>query len=343
MRFWAVICALFLISCADNPATSGPDLAVILADKPAKNLSDYGLIKKAEVGFQATSSLHAYELINPLFTDYAAKQRYVFVPEGKKAEAQKDDIVSFPVGTVLVKNFGYAPDMRMPDEGAFLVETRLLIHNEAGWKAYPYVWNKAQTEAIYAPVGKKLNIKTTSPDGTSLDFTYAVPNANQCKTCHQTGHDIIPIGPKARNLNHQGQLQNWVNWGMLAARPQEVSVVPNAFDLTAKLDTRARAYLDINCAHCHKAEGSASNSGLWLDWNETSSVRIGVQKHPTAAGRGAGGFIYVIDPGKPENSILPFRMLSNEAGIAMPELGRSLAHLEGVDLISDWISQMPEN
>ena len=120
--------------------------------------------------------------------------------------------------------------MRTPNAGAYLVETRLLIHKNEGWKAYPYVWNAEQTNATYAPVGKKINVKTTAPNGEALDFTYVVPNANQCKTCHQTGHDIIPIGPKARNLNHHGQLQNWVDLGILQELPTDVSSMPNAFD-----------------------------------------------------------------------------------------------------------------
>lgn len=342
MRLWVIVSALLLVSCGGT-VSSGPDLEVILAEKPAKNLSGYGLMKLGELGFQANTEVQAYDLINPLFTDYAAKQRYVFVPKGKQAKQTEDDILSFPIGTVLVKNFGYAPDMRTPTDGGYLVETRLLIHKKEGWKAYPYVWNTEQSEAVYAPVGKKLNIKTIAANGISLDFTYVVPNANQCKTCHQTGHDIIPIGPKTRNLNHHEQLQNWVDQGILQDLTHEVSAMPNAFDTSSKLDSRARAYLDINCAHCHKADGSASNSGLWLDWNETSPVRLGVNKHPTAAGRGAGELIYVIEPGKPDSSILSYRMLSNAPGIAMPELGRSLADAEGVELINHWIAQMPKN
>ncbi|MEL7103812.1 MAG: hypothetical protein AAGL97_14765, partial [Pseudomonadota bacterium] len=93
-------------------------------------------------------------------------------------------------------------------------------------------------------------------------------------------------------------------------------------------------------AHCHKATGSASNSGLWLDWEIEDAVTWGVGKHPTAAGRGAGDALVVIKPGDPAASILSFRMASDEPGIAMPELGRALVHDEGVALIEAWITQM---
>ena len=113
------------------------------------------------------------------------------------------------------------------------------------------------------------------------------------------------------------------------------------FDAAFPLDARARAYLDVNCGHCHKPDGSASNSGLWLTWGEASPTRLGMLKHPTAAGRGAGELTYVIEPGDPGASILAYRMASTEAGIAMPELGRALEHGEGVALINQWIAEMP--
>jgi len=116
--------------------------------------------------------------------------------------------------------------------------------------------------------------------------------------------------------------------------------MPAAFDVTAPLEDRARAYLDINCAHCHKPTGSASNSGLWLDWQIADPVKWGVGKHPTAAGRGSGNALVVIEPGVPEASILAYRMASDEAGIAMPELGRAVTHEEGVALIAEWIAAM---
>ena len=255
----------------------------------------------------------------------------------KTARYYNSNAFEFPIGTVLVKSFGYDGG-----EKPFIIETRLLIRKKNGWTAAPYVWNKEGTEAVYAPVGARIPINLASwKKGIKLDFTYVVPNANQCKTCHQSGHDITPIGPKARNLNHKGQLETWAKTGILSGLPNEVPKVPVAQDKSFPLEARARAYLDINCAHCHKADGSASNSGLWLEWNETSLVRLGINKHPTAAGRGSGGLDYVIVPGRPDLSILAYRMNSNEAGIAMPELGRSLIHDEGVALIREWIANMP--
>ncbi|MCA6282594.1 MAG: hypothetical protein IM658_02775, partial [Phenylobacterium sp.] len=111
-------------------------------------------------------------------------------------------------------------------------------------------------------------------------------------------------------------------------------------DPRQSLDARARAYLDVNCAHCHSPSGSASNSGLFLTAEETRPSALGVGKPPVAAGRGAGDLAVGIDPGHPERSILAFRMASGEPGVMMPELGRALIHEEGVALISAWIGEM---
>ncbi|MFN4185775.1 MAG: SO2930 family diheme c-type cytochrome [Hyphomonas sp.] len=341
MKWQAFLASLFLLAgcSATGKGAAEPDLEVVLAADPAPVLSDYGLFSDLAGAVPAQGVL-PYDLINPLFTDHAAKHRLVFVPEGAAAAYDETDVFAFPVGTVLVKTFAFAPDMRAPDDGAWRVETRLLIHKSGGWAAYPYVWNEDQTEAVYAPAGKRFDIQTVSPAGETLQLRYAVPNQNQCKTCHQAGRDIAPIGPKARHLAHDSQLTRWTEAGILEGLPESVEGEPYAFDASKPLDARARAWLDINCAHCHKADGSASNSGLWLSATEERGARIGLLKHPVAAGRGSGGLKQVIVPGDPGASILLYRMASTEPGVAMPELGRSVSDPESLALIREWIAAM---
>lgn len=326
----AVIVALG--ACSSDP---GPNPQIILADKPAQSLSAYGLFQDAAARIPA-SDVVAYDLINPLFSDHADKYRYVYLPEGNKAGYQDMGVLDFPVGTVLVKTFAY---------GDRYLETRLLVHKADGWDAIPYIWNEDQTDATYAPIGARIEIPAGVATPDAPDFTYAVPNKNQCKTCHQSGDTVQPIGPKARNLNHNGpygvnQLADWHARGLLSDLPDDIPVMVKAFDPDVALMDQARAYLDINCAHCHKPTGSASNSGLWLEWETKDAVKWGIGKHPTAAGRGSGDALVVIEPGQPERSILSYRMASDEPGIAMPELGRALVDEQGVALIDAWIAEM---
>lgn len=335
-RFAALVIgfAMSLGACsAPAQEVGGPDLAVILAQGPAPKLADYGLFLD-DAATEPAARVLGYELINPLFSDHATKTRLVFVPEGARAQYSETDVLLLPVGSVLVKSFGYAQTGR--------IETRLLIHKASGWVGYPYVWNEHHTEAHYAPIGAKRDVEITSPAGQVLSFQYAVPNQNQCKTCHQAGDNITPIGPKARNLGAD-QIALWSEVGLLSGAPQGIAEMPSIAVSQGTLDARARAYLDINCAHCHKSDGAASNSGLWLGWEEESAVKLGIGKHPTAAGRGAGALRRVIEPGQPSQSILSFRMASAEAGVAMPELGRRTVDKEGVDLINQWIEELPND
>ena len=346
MRVALAAClALLLPACGQQQVPAGPDLETILAAGPAETLADYGLFADASAR-QPSAGVVPYDLINPLFSDHASKHRLVYVPKGKAAAYRGgEDVLDFPVGTVLIKTFAFAPDMRTPAESERYRETRLLIHKADGWAAYPYVWNEGETEARYAPAGAWLDLAYTDPSGTPVEINYRVPNQNQCKTCHQLGDAIAPIGPKARNLGHKGplgvdQIEDWTSRGMLTGAPGSVEAVADVHDASLPLDARARAYLDINCAHCHRAEGSASNSGLWLGWEVDEPVKLGVGKHPTAAGRGSGDGTVVIEPGEPNASIMVYRMDSSEAGVAMPELGRALIDAEGVELVRAWISDM---
>lgn len=333
MRRWVMVFVALMASACRQTIADGPDMAVILADRPAETLSEYKLFLTADAQHPA-SGVIGYTLLNPLFSDHADKDRLVFVPPDKTADWDADDVFTFPVGSVLIKSFSY------PETGK--IETRLLIHKPDGWRGYPYVWNADHSEAFYSPIGAKKEVETKLQSGALVQISYSVPNQNQCKTCHQAGDHVVPIGPKARNLGRE-QVEYWAKLGILAGAPQQFETVPVIAQAEGSLEARARAYLDINCAHCHKPDGAASNSGLWLSWTEESLVKLGIGKHPTAAGRGSGTLTRVVEPGAPDSSILAYRMASREAGVAMPELGRTLIDQDGVDLVRAWIAELPND
>jgi hypothetical protein len=109
------------------------------------------------------------------------------------------------------------------------------------------------------------------------------------------------------------------------------------------LEQRARAYMDVNCAHCHTKGGDAYNTGLFLEYQQTNPNQLGIMKAPVSAGGGAGGLNYDIVPGDDAHSVLAYRMNSAEPGTAMPELARTVIHKEGVQLIIDWINNLPKS
>ena len=341
--------ALALTMLAGTGTAEAVSLDAILAEDPPKELSQFGFF--ADMAAQRPADgVVPYRLNTPLFSDAALKSRFVFVPQGKQASYDAEEAFDFPVGTALVKTFAFPADYRAPDKDLRIIETRLLLHREDGWHALAYVWNEAQSEATLKIAGAKVDVATIDAQGAPLSFTYAVPNKNQCKGCHDLGGAIAPIGPKARNLNgsysyHDGaanQLDRWTALGILAGAPAsaEAPAVPDFLDPGAPLDARARAWLDVNCAHCHRPEGPASNSGLFLTWGEKEPVRYGVNKRPVAAGKGSGGREFDIAPGDPDASILLYRVDSVEPGVMMPELGRHLPDPAAVALLREWIAAM---
>jgi uncharacterized repeat protein (TIGR03806 family) len=321
----------------------------ILAAAPPRQLSEFGVFADMRAQKPAEGVI-PFALNTPLFSDGALKNRFVYVPEGQAATYDDTEAFDFPVGTALIKTFSFPADFRQPDKDLRIIETRLLLRNEAGWQAWAYVWNDEQTDATLRIAGAKVDIDTVGADGAPLSFTYSVPNKNQCKACHALGNELAPLGPKARNLNGdfpyasgaENQLAHWAAAGILEGVPvpAQAPAVPDWRDEAQPLDARARAWLDVNCAHCHRAEGPASNSGLFLTWGEKERVKLGVGKRPVAAGRGSGGRLFGIVPGDPDGSILFYRVESIEPGVMMPELGRHLPDPDAVALLRDWIAGM---
>jgi uncharacterized repeat protein (TIGR03806 family) len=212
------------------------------------------------------------------------------------------------------------------------------------------VWNDEQTDAILQITGATKSVSWVNEKGENIKLDYSVPNMNQCRSCHLYNNEIKPIGPTARQLNKRynyregnaNQLAHWQSSGHLAQLPVPADwpKLVSYKNTSANLDQRARAYLEINCGHCHRKEGPAKNSALELLSSVENPAAWGIGKTPIAAGKGSGGFKYDILPGKPEQSILWYRMAATDPGIMMPELGRKMVHTEGVELIKNWIAEM---
>ncbi|MCP4318044.1 MAG: hypothetical protein GY789_18990 [Hyphomicrobiales bacterium] len=319
----------------------------LVAAKPARLLSLYNFFSDPPAQTPSDGVL-PYDLVTPLFSDYASKFRFVYIPAGKSADYRDSGVFEFPVGTALIKTFAYPADLRRSKKAVRLIETRLLIRHETDWKAWPYVWNEDMSDAQLKLAGRRMEIAVTGFDGKPLHIDYAVPNANQCKGCHALDKAVVPIGPTVRNLNHdfnysgavKNQLRMWIDLELLAGArdPQDLPAATDWQDISQPLNDRARSYLDVNCAHCHRRQGPASNSGLFLEAWEEDRVAWGYRKRPVAAGRGSGGFEFDIDPGNAEGSILIYRMKSLDPGIMMPELGRSMAHKEAIIMLEEWIN-----
>ena len=339
-----LIATALVAGCRSKPA---PVKSFVEEPFPAR-LSDWRLFLGSGIS-EPNQGVLPYDLNTPLFSDYASKYRFVWMPPGSPASYRDDGVFDFPVGTVLIKSFAF------PAEGGEgkqrLVETRLLIHGKTGWVGLPYVWNEKQTEATLELAADPVPIRYTEASGRKRELTYFIPNANECKQCHENSRVMLPIGPKARNLNKDyhypdgvsNQLARWTQADYLQGAPTP-AVAPRVarWDVpeSGTLAERARAYLDNNCAHCHQPGGTAGYTGFDLRLTTSSPLDLGVCRSPNSAGR-VGNLVYDLVPGKPEESILLARMESTRPKEMMPQIGRSVVHQEGLALLREWISSLP--
>jgi uncharacterized repeat protein (TIGR03806 family) len=289
-----------------------------------------------------------YQLNSALFTDFAKKKRLIFLPSTQSIDYQDQETFIFPTGSVIVKMF--ALKQTQTDR---IIEIRLLIKRESGWVFLPYIWSEEKQDGFLYANGYQLTTYVLN-DNQRFDVAYNIPSQANCGECHQASDEsnnihFHPIGPKARHLNniieyngqYINQLQLWQNLGMLINVPDDLSSIdtaPNWQDDSINLQDRAKAYLDINCAHCHNDNGSAALSGLRLEyWRKSISHAHGICN--SSHGWRGGGFD--IWPGRGEISSIPIRMRHTQAKDRMPPIGRSLVDEAAAQLISDWIDSLP--
>jgi uncharacterized repeat protein (TIGR03806 family) len=329
----AATCLALTVSVKGKPAAIS-DAAILSAENPAL-LSSFGFFEGGPN--RPSAALLPYALRTPLFSDYSEKQRFLYLPAGKSYAVNADGRLQFPVGSALIKSFGYH------DAAGKLqvIETRLLLHRAEGWVTLPYVWKADGSDAELKLGGTRRPVQFVKPNGVNASISYAVPNKNQCKQCHSTRDRVMPIGPVWQNLAFESFAAK-AAFAKRAALPKALPATEATWNdiKSGTLEARAMAYLRVNCGHCHKPSGSASNSGLFYDDHARTPTSLGIGKRPVAAGRGSGNFDFVIDPGHPERSILIHRMKSTDPGIAMPELGRATAHDEGIKLLEEWIASL---
>ena len=330
------------------PSPSGNEAVKAYRSAP-RQLSEYDLFEGDLATHQPVAGVFHYALNTTLFSDYTSKYRFIRLPDQQPIAYRDEGVVEFPVGTVISKTFSYPHDYRDLSRGERHLETRIEVRHETGWYGYSYQWNEEQTDADLVIGGAELAASWIDAQGENQSLTYQIPNANQCLNCHAQNRQFEPLGPTVENMNRtapdsiHNQLQLLIDSGQLQGAPpvHEVSQLPVA-DASEQFSVaeRARAWLDVNCAHCHNPRGTARPSGLDLRFHQEDLARIGVWKTPVAAGHGSGGHKYDIVPGKPDHSILVHRMESVDPSVMMPNVARQLVPDEGLELVRQWIAEM---
>ena len=353
---YLLLCSTTFLSCSqdgayvalpeNNPVQISPVNFDIEA-MPYPSLSDYNFFEGDMKDLNPVYGVLPYDLISPLFSDYAKKKRFVWMPEGSKANYVNDySILDFPVGTILVKNFYY--ENTLPNHDTRILETRLQIKKSTGWVFANYKWNDEQTEATFDLNGSFVAVDFMEK-GTQKSVNYVIPSAAQCLTCHKSDDDVpLPIGPKPQNLNlkidytsgQMNQLEKWVEMGYLNNDfPSNINSMVNFNDDTQPLELRVRSYLDVNCAHCHSDNRHCDYRPVRFAFHESLDLtNLGVCVEGNEIFDQA--ITKIVSPGNSERSILSVRMNSVAPDLRMPLLGRTIRHEEGIDLIEQWIASL---
>lgn len=290
-----------------------------------EKLSDYGLFKGKIADLVPNDQGISYELASALFTDYADKKRVIFLPKGKKIVASDNGLPNFPEGTIIAKTFFYRKRGTSQESKSILLETRLLINESGQWNAATYQWNSTQDEAFLLADSAVLPVSFLDNKGMKRQTNYIIPSRTDCVACHRQGDRILPIGPKIRNLNRVvlrdrdtiQQLEYLKGRGIIDIPPLRLGSLPSYEDLSQSTEHRARAYLEVNCAHCHNPRGTAYMTMLDLRF-ESPINETGIWlKQAKIIGR-----------------------MSVLGEMHMPQKGTTLLHEEGITLIKGYLQSL---
>lgn len=343
-----------LITDDDAPVEVSP-VVFNIDEVPYEKLSDYNFFKSPMSDLNPVYGVLPFQPASQLFTDYAKKKRFVWMPEDVSATYQSDDkVLNFPVGAVLIKNFYY--ENMLPGNSKKIIETRLLIRKAEGWIFADYVWNDEQTEATYDMDGSFLPIQWVQ-NGETKTANYRIPSGSECITCHGLNESPLPLGPKPQALNFaisysdgsQNQLEKMKDFGYISNEiPSGIVSLVDYNDTSKSLDLRARSYLDINCASCHRDGGYSQLYPVRFNFTQTADYdALGFCKEPEININGMipeGEANHIIYKGDHTKSVIYYRMDATleDGPLMMPYIGRSIVHEEGVSLINNWIDSFEE-
>jgi len=276
-----------------------------------------------------------------LWSDGAAKKRFVWLPPGSTIDVSDPDEFDFPVGTRFWKEF------HVGETGAQkLGETRYLLKTEAGWLYTAYVWSEDGTTAT------QINEGVSDLFGTG----HRVPSREQCKACHEgredliLGWDFIMLAEGASDLTAQ----------MLADEGWLSGLDESLLDLKIpgdEVESAALGYLHANCGiSCHNTTtfAAANPSGLYLRLNveemasaPDSAAAAGINQDPSP-NADLGQLpepnldYYDFRPLDPQRSLVLARMNHRGSASAMPPLGTHVVDDAGVEIVRAWIESMTE-
>ena len=315
------------------------------AEFPPASLADAQVF--SDLGTQTPAAgVVPYEVNAPFWSDGATKVRFIRLPPGERIAFTSSGPWSFPDQTLLIKNF-YLDLVRGDPASRRIIETRFLIKrvDAPGWDGYSYLWNEAGTDASLLADSTTVTYVIDDPQDPVgfLLQDYYFPSRQDCDVCHTKGAGYV-LGVHTAQLHagaEQNQLHILAQQGLFAEElPADLSSLPrlpNPFEPSVSLDQRARSYLHVNCAPCHRPE-SVGRTIIDLRYNTPLAATNTVGAFPTLGDLGELEAL-IITPGAPQHSTLYLRMLTLGT-FRMPPLASSIIDERGADLIAEWVASL---
>ena len=336
-------------------------------DFPRK-LSDTGLFESV-ADHRPSPGVLPFLINAQQWADGATAERFVAVPGKGSIElfpqpistpgSMFNRVMSFPGDTVFAKALSL--ELTTGDEASRRrIETQVLHFDGREFRAYTYAWNDDQTDAaLVAADGDESELTVTDPDapGGKRTLRWSFASRAQCLQCHNPwAHHTLAFNILQLNRDHdyggvrRNQLAALRELGILvpAEQPAEKRkaqrdwfisqpALTNPHDASADLAARARSYLHVNCAHCHRFGGGGS-AKLELKVDQRLDDTKVINDPPTQGSFGIADAA-IVKPGNPYRSLLYYRMAKTGTG-HMPHLGAESVDQPGLTLIYKWIRSM---
>ncbi len=314
-----------------------------------RQLSQTGLFASVK-GHQVAPGVISYSVNVPFWSDGAGKERFLAMPGETRVGFDEDAGWEFDDGAVTVKSFTLETQAGNPYSRSY-IETRIVVKQDGRWVGYTYAWNDEQTDAeLVEADGRDRTYLVQDPavSGGERSQVWHYPSREECMFCHSRAAGFV-LGLNTRQMNRvhdyggsrDNQLRTLNHIGLfrepLEKSPAEYAVLPDPFNEEADLETRAKAYLQVNCAMCHAASGGG-NSRIELSFTTSMDKAHLINERPMHDTMGLVDPRLVF-PGDPDRSLL-YRRLTRRGLNQMPPTSTNRVDERGAKLISDWISQL---
>lgn len=257
-------------------------------------------------------------------------------------DPEKDEHWLLPDGSAVARTLEFPTPM-----GSQKIETQVMYREKGAWQFYTYAWNAGQTDAELVSEGGETRDIAVAPTR-----SWRFSGRSECAICH-TAQTHFTIGLTTPQLNCDvdlssvgrpvaNQITSLTDAGLLrlpvATKDLDSKAKTNPMDLHASVENRARSYLDINCAHCHRAGGVGGRAAFQLIESIPLAKAGLIDGQPLVPLLGPASKI--ITPGHPERSEIFHRITLKEGG-RMPLIGSEVADGDGISLLRKWILEMP--